>query len=568
MYKKIINLPNLTLLVALSLSTVAAYYSIIGLTAIFAGAVVPVIIMGSMLEVAKITTTVWLRKYWNRAGWVIKMYLVPAVVALALLTSMGIFGFLSKAHMDQGITSGDSQAKLALYDEKIKTQRDNIELARKALTQMDAQVDQMLGRTDSDKGAERAVAIRKQQAKERASLQNDIGLAQKEIQKLNEERAPIAAENRKIEAEVGPIKYIAALIYGDNADSNMLEAAVRWVIILLVIVFDPLAIALVLAGNQSKEWNDEEPAYEQDDGPINEEVLAALRAKAAEELPKGETVEKSDLFLDIDEANRLIDEMEKEVPETFIPHEPMKFVDAGEHPQDYDETKVEEPVVEEKSILEQHPYLTAGFSHFSDTTPMVYKPEPKKVDFTQGNYDVANPVISFNLTMPEPAIEPAPMPEPSGEVFDRPGDYIIPEDTSHTFIPEVKKPFVEEDDGYVIYDGRHMSKDALKGMHPEMFALKADEGRPIRTNFGISFPSEADKGDIFVRVDMLPNRVYKFDGHGKWIEVNKDITDTYLHNQKYLQHLVNMIDRGQYDVELLSENEKAEIEEYLRNQNG
>jgi hypothetical protein len=565
--KKYLNLPNLTLLVALSLSTVAAYYSIIGLTAIFAGAVLPVIIMGSMLEVAKITTTVWLRKYWNRAGWVIKMYLVPAVVALALLTSMGIFGFLSKAHMDQGITSGDSQAKLALYDEKIKTQRDNIELARKALTQMDAQVDQMLGRTDSDKGAERAVAIRKQQAKERASLQNDIGIAQKEIQKLNEERAPIAAENRKIEAEVGPIKYIAALIYGDNADSNMLEAAVRWVIILLVIVFDPLAIALVLAGNQSKEWDDDEPKYEQDDGPINEEALAALRAKLAEVLPTGETVTKTELFPDPEEGNKLIDEIEKEIPETIIPHEPMKFVDAGEHPQDYDETAVEEPEVkEEKSILEQHPYLLKGFDHFSNTTPMVHKPEPKKVDFTQGNYAVNDAIISYNLVMPEPAIEPAPMPEPTGEVFDRPGDYIIPEDTSHVVVPEIKRPFVEEEDGYVIYEGRHMSVDALKGMHPELFALKADEGRPIRTNFGISFPVEADKGDIFVRVDMLPNRVYKFDGYGKWIEVNKEITDTYLHNQKYLQHLVNMIDKGQYDVELLSENEKAEIEEYLRNQ--
>jgi hypothetical protein len=554
--KKYFNLPNLTLMVALSLSTVAAYYSIIGLTAIFAGAVIPVIIMGSMLEVAKITTTVWLRKYWNRAGWIIKLYLVPAVVALALLTSMGIFGFLSKAHMDQGITSGDSQAKLALYDEKIKTQRDNIELSRKALTQMDAQVDQMLGRTDNDRGAERAVAIRKQQAKERASLQNDIGLAQKEIQKLNEERAPIAAENRKIEAEVGPIKYIAALIYGDNADANMLEAAVRWVIILLVIVFDPLAIALVLAGNQSKEWPDDEPKYEKDDGPLTDDQIDQIKETVAVDFPS----------LDIDEANRLIDELEKEVPETILPKEPMKFNDPGEHPRDHHENQVEEPVVEEKSILEQHPYLTAGFSHFQTGKPMVYKPEPKRVDFTQGNYVVADPTMSYHIVLPEPAIEPVPMPEPTSEVFDRPGDYIVPEDTSQLVVPEVKKSFVEEEDGYVIYEGRHMSKDALKGMHPELFTLKADEGRPIRTNFGISFPSEADKGDIFVRVDMLPNRVYKFDGHGKWIEVNKDITDTYLHNQKYLQHLVNMIDNGQYDVELLSENEKAEIEEYLRNQ--
>ena len=236
---KFLSFSNLTLLVALSLSSVAAWYSIIGLTAIFAGAVIPVIIMGGILEVGKITTTVWLRKYWGRASWLLKLYLVPSVLALALLTSMGIFGFLSKAHMEQGINTGDSQAKLSLYDEKIKTQRDNIELARKALTQMDNQVDQRLSRGDSENSAERAVQIRRQQAGERTKLQKEIGDAQKEIAKLNEERAPIAAENRKIEAEVGPIKYIAALIYGDNADNSTLEAAVRWVIILLVIVFDP-----------------------------------------------------------------------------------------------------------------------------------------------------------------------------------------------------------------------------------------------------------------------------------------------------------------------------------------
>ncbi len=171
---KFLSFSNLTLLVALSLSSVAAWYSIIGLTAIFAGAVSPVIIMGGILEVGKITTTVWLRKYWNRCGFMLKLYLVPAVIALALLTSMGIFGFLSKAHMEHGISTGDSQAKLSLYDEKIKTQRDNIELARKALTQMDNQVDQRLSRGDSENSAERAVQIRRQQAGERTKLQKEM----------------------------------------------------------------------------------------------------------------------------------------------------------------------------------------------------------------------------------------------------------------------------------------------------------------------------------------------------------------------------------------------------------
>jgi len=302
MYKKYLSLSSLTLLVALALSSVAAYYSIIGLTAIFAGAVIPVIVMGGILEVGKITATVWLRKYWHRASWVLKLYLVPAVIALAVLTSMGIFGFLSKAHMEQGITSGDVQGKVALYDEKIKTAKDNIDANRKALKQMDEAVDQVMGRSTTETGADKAVAIRRSQQKERGRLLAEIEAEQKKVTILAEERAPLASELRKVEAEVGPIKYIAALIYGDNADNNMLEGAVRWVIILLVIVFDPLAIALVLAANQSKEWDKEEdeegdsplgnetpstpavtepePAYEPDDGPLTEEQIEQIQETA------------------------------------------------------------------------------------------------------------------------------------------------------------------------------------------------------------------------------------------------------------------------------------------------
>ena len=251
---KFLSFSNLTLLVALSLSSVAAWYSIIGLTAIFAGAVIPVIIMGGILEIGKITTTVWLRKYWNRCGFLLKLYLVPAVIALALLTSMGIFGFLSKAHMEQGVTSGDVQAKIALYDEKIKTSQDNIDVNRKALKQMDEAVDQIMGRSTTETGADKAVAVRRAQQKERGRLLAEIEAEQKKITALNEERAPIAAEVRKVEAEVGPIKYIAALIYGDNPDANLLEKAVRWVIILIVIVFDPLALTLLLAATKTFEW--------------------------------------------------------------------------------------------------------------------------------------------------------------------------------------------------------------------------------------------------------------------------------------------------------------------------
>ena len=236
---------------ALSLSAVAAYYSIMGLIAIFSAAVIPIMVMGGVLEVAKLVVTSWLYRNWKQTHWLMRTYFCTAIAILMLLTSMGIFGFLSKAHSDQSLVSGDVLAKVAVYDEKIKISKENIDANRKALKQMDDAVDQTMGRSDSEKGADKAIAIRRSQAKERSRLQAEIAAEQKTISELNEARAPISAEVRKVEAEVGPIKYIAALIYGDNPDANMLEGAVRIMILLIVFVFDPLAVLMFIALNQS-----------------------------------------------------------------------------------------------------------------------------------------------------------------------------------------------------------------------------------------------------------------------------------------------------------------------------
>jgi hypothetical protein len=268
--KKIFSLSTIALITALTLSAIAAWYSVVGLTAIFAAAVIPIIIMGGALEFAKVITTVWLHRYWDKCRWAMKTYLTGAVIVLALVTSMGIFGFLSKAHMDQGIPTGDVAAQIQLFDDKIAIQkeliaseRQNIEAARNTLNQMDAQLTARLTRGDqeSEAGVERAVQIRAQQRRERNALNSEIAAAQKrieasnaEIQKINIEKAPIASKYRQIEAEVGPIKYIAALIYGDNPDTATLERAVRWVIILLIFVFDPLALMLVIAAISSYKW--------------------------------------------------------------------------------------------------------------------------------------------------------------------------------------------------------------------------------------------------------------------------------------------------------------------------
>jgi hypothetical protein len=304
--KKIFSLSSLVLVTALALSAIAAWYSILGLTAIFAAAVIPVIIMGLSLELGKVVTTVWLHRYWHRAGLALKLYLLPAVLVLAMITSMGIFGFLSKAHIEQGVTTSDASSQVAIIDERIRTyrenidsQRVNIETARNAVKLLDEQVTARIGMGfDDGSSAERAVQIRRQQRAERESLAREISQAQDEIQrinteisKLNEERIPIAANLREVEAKVGPIKYIAALIYGDDPDQNTLERAVRWVIILLVIVFDPLALVLIMAALSSYRWEFEDDKKEEKKivEPKVEEPIDTDPVKAIEE-PVGEVL--------------------------------------------------------------------------------------------------------------------------------------------------------------------------------------------------------------------------------------------------------------------------------------
>jgi hypothetical protein len=252
------------LLTGLTISAVAIYYSVVGLTAIFSAAAIPIIIMGSALEVGKLVCASWLKQNWERAPRFMKYYMTIAVVVLMLITSMGIFGFLSKAHNDQTLVSGDVGSKIAIYDEKIKTAKENIESDRKQLKQMDEAVDQVMARSQDEKGADKANAIRKSQSRDRVALAKDIEANQKIVVQLNDEAAPIRAEVRKVEAEVGPIKYIAAFIYGTTPDESMLERAVTWIIMLIVIVFDPLAVIMLLASQMTFGWTKEqEPTVEE-----------------------------------------------------------------------------------------------------------------------------------------------------------------------------------------------------------------------------------------------------------------------------------------------------------------
>jgi hypothetical protein len=212
----------LTFLAAFLLSGIAAYYSVIGLALIFAGAFWPVIIMGSTLEFAKLITASWLYNNWQTVNRLLKIYLTTAVVILMLLTSMGIFGFLAKSHIDSTLDAGTNTVELKTLSaqQKIAEQR----------------LDYLLKRAGNPETAS-------------ASIDRQIQSTQRELAEINKKRLPLLKEENKLVADVGPIKYVADVFFGAGDDA--LDKAVRLVIFMIMLVFDPLAVLLLIAGNIS-----------------------------------------------------------------------------------------------------------------------------------------------------------------------------------------------------------------------------------------------------------------------------------------------------------------------------
>ena len=213
----------LTLLSALLLSGIAGYYSILGLAAIFTGAFWPIVFMGSVLELSKLVTTSWLYRNWETCPFLLKSYLTSAVVILMLITSMGIFGFLSKAHIDSTMDSGANVVEI-----KILTQQEKITKER---------LEYLLARAKDPSTASNR-------------LDKQIQDTQKELTEINKKRLPLLKESNKLVAEVGPIKYVGDMVYGTD-DDHAIDKAVRLVIMLIMVVFDPLAVLLLIAANIS-----------------------------------------------------------------------------------------------------------------------------------------------------------------------------------------------------------------------------------------------------------------------------------------------------------------------------
>ena len=241
----------ITFISAIAISLIAAGYSILGLATLFAGAAVPIIAMGSALEVGKLVAASWLYHNWREGiPRALKAYLFTAIIVLVFITSIGIFGFLSKAHLDQVRPTGNNEVQIALIDKQINQQNLIIDRAENTLDRLDKALDVYIAKEYVSRGLKE----RKKQKEERDFLNGEIKKAMDEIARLTAEKGNIEIEQLKIEADVGPLKYVAELIYGDNAKDHF-DSAVRIIILILIFVFDPLAVLLLIAANISlRQW--------------------------------------------------------------------------------------------------------------------------------------------------------------------------------------------------------------------------------------------------------------------------------------------------------------------------
>ena len=560
----------ITLLTALGISSVAAYYSIVGLTAIFPGAFYPIIITGAALEIGKIVSTVWLHYNWKRAAWRLKLYLVPAVIVLMFITSMGIFGFLSKAHLDQAVPTGDVAAKVQIIEDKIVTQRENIAAAKTTLAQLDAQVNQALSRTTDLKGTNRSAQLRRQQKTERASLQNEIAAAQTEIVKLQEERAPLAAEYRKVEAEVGPIKYIAALVYGDEAgtDHNLLEKAVRAVIIIIVMVFDPLAIVLILAATTSLDWARE--AKRRKEEPATVEPMPVAETTVNEVLEELEHLYQPDPEEEAYQAKLAAEAKVKEELAAFELAEAKAKLDgaidsiqiAQEHNTLLVET-INELNTRNSKELAAKDALLAEVSNLleiadANISKLNQSYEALTTDFNKlhsTSVDSMNRAVGLenDLSAAKASLEAA----------------ITTKDRLQTQYDALltTRNQLEDEVGRnkKLIDSLSSEIESLKGKAAPVVVEPVVEEKTMRgssAHFGTSFPTDPYKGDLYLRVDYMPSKLFKWNDT-KWIELDKNSTDTYTYDEQYIKLLVDKIASGEYDADDLSDVEQEQVKRYL-----
>ena len=719
-----------TLFSALAISAIAAWYSIIGLTAIFAAALVPIIVMGVALETGKVVTAVWLHQNWQRAKVWMRTYLAFATIVLMFITSMGIFGFLSKAHIEQTAasteavaqierveseiarnravienadnrikrleTSGvgadaniqaqidkeqqridsaykrvepaiaeqqriiDGEAKLydgelARIDEQLATLQKYIDTGetKKAQQMIGASADGIFGKRTADKIGEwqdekqkernrvlakiesatngpKAKAARDEIARLRKSVENQVAqsntlitrlraqlgqtqstdidtqvdeqrnrikTANTEIETLTTKKFELEATTRKLEAEVGPVKYIAEFIYGAAADRNMLEEAVRWVIIVLVLVFDPLAICLILAGTQQIVWGRQDRKRQQEEQYIKpnlekdshywfEDVDQETLDKEMEEEKNIEAeriieqAKRSDLYINEEEKAKVDDPDNQEID--YHENEPIVIQPGNEAevPKDL-EPQVKEPPenfpVSEADLTESNDLpeeQEIKETYVKEVNKFVYPDEivhtPVKDPVTNIELDPADREWEYSsdgrrIYKPEAGF-PIITTHPSDPLERGADDSTHPDTEGEPEVEPVTAPLSEKQQEIVQkVEAVTINKPAGKVLSTvPLFHAEPDNKSVINSGFGSVFPeTNLTKGDLFLRTDYLPSKLFRWNAD-KWIEVDKQLSTSYTYDEKYVEYLIEKLKTGEYDLEDLSHQEQDQVQEYLQ----
>ena len=712
-----------TLAIAICISIVAAYYSILGLTAIFAAAFLPIVIMGGALEAGKVMATVWLHRNWHRAGIQYKLYLVPAVFMLMFLTSMGIFGFLSKAHIDQTTGSQESVAQVQRITTEIGRQKGIIERAEERLKRLEtvgtgvdanvqgqinteqqridgalarikpaideqnqiitsqtklytdqitrideqlnilqryidtneiAKAQSMIGTpSDGNWGPGTATAVRNWQAtknRERAALvsklealesnnptiaaarreinrlragtdaqiaesntvitrlrtqlgktssedatqalteqQTVIRDANTEIDTLTQKKYQLEAEYRRLEAEVGPVKYIAEFIYGDQADKSILEQAVRWVILLIVAVFDPLALVLILAGTKQIEWarrSEEIKTEQQLVAEQNAMLIPELQAQAnrySEEATQlRQTIEELTAELesvrmatpppapDLSEANAELQAVTPEMDYEALLTEARAQTQVATESEVQLRAQLTEVTTHAEQLMQeyfnkemQYKELLIQLEQLNQDQELQAQllanslqrnqdaDEQRHHAYTvleQRNQEIAalNQRIAELTRIPEPESEPV---QEAANTF----KFVAPP------VPETAPKFKAPVES--VYRPIYVADVGEKPTAEELAEIESIVEPPAapQIGFGSEFPSSPAKGDMFLRTDFKPSRLFKWNDQ-QWIQINKNTTDAYAYNDQYIGFLITKLQDREYEWEELTPTEQQQVE--------
>jgi hypothetical protein len=725
-----------TLFIAICISIVAAYYSILGLVAIFAAAFLPIVIMGGALEAGKVMATVWLHRNWHRAGIQYKLYLVPAVFMLMFLTSMGIFGFLSKAHIDQTTGSQESVAQVQRITTEIGRQKGIIERAEDRLKKLEtvgtgvdanvqgqinteqqridgalarikpaideqnqiiasqtklytdqidrideqlnilqryidtneiAKAQSMIGTpSDGNWGPGTATAVRVWQTtknRDRAALVNKLEAlesnnpaiaaarreitrlrsgadtqiaesntlitrlrtqlgktssedanqalteqqtvirdANTEIDTLTQKKYQLEAEYRRLEAEVGPVKYIAEFIYGDQADKNTLEQAVRWVILLIVAVFDPLALVLILAGTKQIEWarrseeiKTEQQLVAEQNAALVPELQDQINRHSEETTRLHQTIGALTTELeatrvstpspapDLSEVNAELQTVTPEIdhevlltqsqaePQTASPgvdYEAL-LTEAQARTQMAAESQVQlkaqltEVTTHAEQLMQE--YFNKELQYKELLTQLEQLNQDQEIQATllanalQRNQDADEQRHHAYTVLEQRNQEITALNQRIAELTRTPEPELEPiQETASTFkfvtppVPETAPKFkapVEPE-----YQPTYVAEVAIPEPDPV-----TEPVRPASAGFGSEFPSSPAKGDMFLRTDFKPSRLFKWNDQ-QWIQINKNTTDAYAYNDQYIEFLITKLQDREYEWEELTPTEQQQVE--------